>query len=158
MAYPHNDFSAHHDSGALPAFCHDFQNWVSTKSVFANSYFVVAEKCWLLSLKGWWQDSLASEIIWISKLKMPCVCHMWVVERCSFLLSLQDPYYTNPFLFYLDSLCSHILLLLQAYVLFPLVTELITFLNQQQWVTENTGETFSVHKYGLVMPWPEMNI
>jgi len=70
MAHPHKDFSAHHDSGVLPAFCHDLQKWVSRKSVFANSYFVVAEKWWLISLKGWWQDSLASEIIWISKLKM----------------------------------------------------------------------------------------
>lgn len=96
MTYPRKNFSARNDSGVLPAFCHDLQNWVSTKSVFANSYFVVTEKCWLVSLKGWWQDSLASEIIRIPKLKMPCVCHMWVVERCSFLLSLQDPYSDQP--------------------------------------------------------------
>lgn len=29
-------------------------------TVLANCYFVVAEKWWLLYLKGWWQDSLAS--------------------------------------------------------------------------------------------------
>lgn len=62
MTNPYKKFGPHNDAvdpDLLFVMAYEAE-YPREVTVLANCSFVVAEKCWLVYLKSWWQDSLAS--------------------------------------------------------------------------------------------------
>lgn len=101
---------------------------ITGKSVLANCFILAAEKWGVVHVKAGGGTALPLEIIWLSKLKMSCVCHMWLVEQRSLPLPLQiQPKSVQPrFLFPVDSLSTGIAPA-AGLGLVPPISELISF-------------------------------